>query len=182
MLPLIYLYKPRLSGSTDFVFILIDWLGAFFSLLSVITQTTFDVLGGVLYIVWYVPSTILCLLKTYYLDSIVLELGIFVSQGIWLLRTYKIRKQAKLNGKNFDDLPEARKYQYDPAGKAPTSTSRSRDIESGDVEPGQLESGNIDCGGAKIEDKLSNELESLNQRSGMPSREATEAEIGDFKA
>lgn len=43
---------------------------------------------------------------------IFLELGIYLSQIIWLLRTCKLRKQAKLEGKDFDDLPEARKYQY----------------------------------------------------------------------
>lgn len=33
-----------------------DWNGAFFSLMAVVAQTEFDVLGGVLYIIWYVPT------------------------------------------------------------------------------------------------------------------------------
>ena len=31
-----------------------DWLGAFFSLMALAVQNSFDVLGGVIYIVWYV--------------------------------------------------------------------------------------------------------------------------------
>lgn len=34
----------------------------------------------------------------------ILELGIFTSHLIWLIRTYKIRKQAKEQGKTFDDI------------------------------------------------------------------------------
>ncbi len=70
-----------------------DWLGAFFSLMALIAQHTFDVLGGVLYI---------C--------CIMLEAGIFISHFIWLVRTRKLRKQAKDTGVDFDDMPEAQKY------------------------------------------------------------------------
>ena len=52
-------------------------------------QNTFDILGGVLYI--------LC---------IVMEGAIFLSQLIWLFRTRKIRAQAKAEGKAFDDVAE----------------------------------------------------------------------------
>lgn len=41
----------------------------------------------------------------------VLEFGIFASHVIWLIRTRKLRQRAKLEGVDFDDLPEARKYQ-----------------------------------------------------------------------
>lgn len=34
----------------------------------------------------------------------ILELGIFTSHLIWLIRTYKIRKHAKEQGKTFDDI------------------------------------------------------------------------------
>lgn len=64
-----------------------DWSGAFFSLMAVVTQNTFDVLGGVLYII-----------------CVLLELGIFGSHLIWLARTRSIRKQLKKDGKTFDDL------------------------------------------------------------------------------
>lgn len=51
----------------DFVFLTVDLLGAFFSLMSLVAQNIFDYLGGMLYIV-----------------CITLEIGIFVSHGIWL--------------------------------------------------------------------------------------------------
>ena len=70
-----------------------DWLGAFFSLMALVAQQTFDVLGGVLYI---------C--------CIMLEAGIFLSHFIWLVRTRKLRKQAKDAGIDFDDLPGTSKY------------------------------------------------------------------------
>ena len=54
----------------NFLFLAIDLSGAFFSLLALLVQHTFDVLGGTLYII--------CL---------VLEGGIVLSQVIWLLRT-----------------------------------------------------------------------------------------------
>lgn len=38
----------------NFAFLTIDWLGAFFSLMGVVAQNTFDPLGGCLFIVWYV--------------------------------------------------------------------------------------------------------------------------------
>lgn len=34
----------------------------------------------------------------------ILEVGIFTSHFIWLIRTYKVRKQAKEQGKTFDDI------------------------------------------------------------------------------
>ncbi|KAG7291681.1 hypothetical protein NEMBOFW57_001700 [Staphylotrichum longicolle] len=64
-----------------------DWSGAFFSLMALVAQNTFDVLGGILYITC-------CLL----------EIGIFSSHLIWLARTRKIRKAAAAEGKTFDDI------------------------------------------------------------------------------
>ncbi|KAI3319270.1 PQ-loop-domain-containing protein [Xylariaceae sp. AK1471] len=78
--------RGRIIG-INFVFLTIDSLGAFFSLLSLVAQRTFDVLGGVMYIV-----------------CILLELGIFASHLIWMFRTRKIRREAKLNGKAFEDV------------------------------------------------------------------------------
>ncbi|KAL7620194.1 hypothetical protein AAE478_009187 [Parahypoxylon ruwenzoriense] len=43
--------RGRVVG-INFVFLSMDWLGAFFSLMSLAAQNSFDVLGGVLYIVW----------------------------------------------------------------------------------------------------------------------------------
>lgn len=73
----------------NFVFLTIDWLGAFFSLMGVVAQNTFDPLGGCLIIV--------CL---------VIEGGYFISHGIWLFRTRKLRAAAKAAGQDFDELPE----------------------------------------------------------------------------
>ena len=42
----------------------------------------------------------------------ILELGYFVSQAIFLLRTRNLRARAKIQGVNFDDMPEARKFQW----------------------------------------------------------------------
>ncbi len=47
--------KGRVVG-INFGFLTVDWLGAFFSLMGVVAQETFDPLGGCLFIVWYVES------------------------------------------------------------------------------------------------------------------------------
>ncbi|KAF2175763.1 hypothetical protein K469DRAFT_609544, partial [Zopfia rhizophila CBS 207.26] len=70
----------------NFIFLTVDWLGAFFSLMALVAQHTFDVLGGSLYIV--------CLF---------LECGIFASQFIWLWRVRHVRHEAKKAGKTFDE-------------------------------------------------------------------------------
>ncbi len=56
---------------------------------NLVAQNTFDVLGGVLYI--------LC---------VFIEGGIFISHIIWRFRTREIRNQAKEEGKTFDDIAE----------------------------------------------------------------------------
>ncbi|MCJ1257865.1 hypothetical protein MMC24_005691 [Lignoscripta atroalba] len=96
--------RGRVVG-INWVFLSIDWLGAFFSLMALVAQETFDVLGGVF---------------------IFLELGIFASHGIWLVKTRKLRKQAKSEGKDFDDLPEARRYQDTRAEKLNGSRPSSK--------------------------------------------------------
>ncbi|KAF2107753.1 hypothetical protein BDV96DRAFT_294295 [Lophiotrema nucula] len=69
----------------NFIFLTVDWFGAFFSLMALVAQNTFDVLGGSLYIV--------CMF---------LELGIFASQAIWLWRVRHVRREAKKAGKTYD--------------------------------------------------------------------------------
>ncbi|KAI0389609.1 PQ-loop-domain-containing protein [Xylariaceae sp. FL0594] len=71
----------------NWVFLSMDSLGAFFSLLSLVAQRTFDVLGGVMYII-----------------CILLEIGIFSSHLIWLIRTRHLRRDAEREGKTFDDI------------------------------------------------------------------------------
>jgi hypothetical protein len=56
---------------------------------NLVAQNTFDVLGGVLYI--------LC---------VFIEGVIFMSHIIWRFRTRKIRAQAKEEDKTFDDIAE----------------------------------------------------------------------------
>lgn len=63
----------------NFIFLTIDTLGAVFSLFSLVAQKgSLDVLGCVLYII-----------------VAVLELGIFASHSIWLLRTRKQRREER---------------------------------------------------------------------------------------
>ena len=64
------------------------------------------------------------------LFSIVLELGYFISQAIFLIRTRKFRAHAKAEGIDFDDLPEARKYQWHaPKPKAQLGAAEHEDCE-----------------------------------------------------
>ncbi|KFZ09703.1 hypothetical protein V502_08547 [Pseudogymnoascus sp. VKM F-4520 (FW-2644)] len=74
-------------------FIFIDLLGAFFSLMALVAQREFDILGGVLYIA-----------------VIILELGILGSHAIWLVRTRRVRRAAALEGKTFDIILEEKAH------------------------------------------------------------------------
>ena len=98
----------------NFLFLTIDWLGAFFSLMGVVAQTTFDPLGGCLFIV-----------------CIFIEGGIFVSHGIWLFRTRKLRAAAKAAGLDFDELPESELYHVETGRKG--SIAASRDVEHDEI-------------------------------------------------
>ncbi|KAH8655188.1 PQ loop repeat-domain-containing protein [Xylariales sp. PMI_506] len=82
----IWTRRGRVVG-INWVFLAMDWSGAFFSLMALAAQNTFDVLGGVMYI-----------------TCCVLEIGIFSSQLIWLLRTRRIRAEAARRGQTFDDV------------------------------------------------------------------------------
>ena len=98
----------------NFLFLTIDWLGAFFSLMGVVAQSTFDPLGGCLFIV--------CL---------IIEGGIFVSHGLWLFRTRKVRATAKAAGRDFDELPESDAYHVDVQRRG--SIAASRDVERDEI-------------------------------------------------
>lgn len=71
----------------DFIFLSVDFAGAFFSLMALAAQHTFDALGGGIYIV-----------------TLLLETGIFASQAIWLWRVRHIRREAKKCGKTYDEF------------------------------------------------------------------------------
>ncbi|KAF1953435.1 hypothetical protein CC80DRAFT_551478 [Byssothecium circinans] len=70
----------------NFMFLTIDYAGAFFSLMALVAQHTFDLLGGSMYIV-----------------CMSLETGIFLSQAIWLWRVRHVRREAKKAGKTYDE-------------------------------------------------------------------------------
>jgi len=98
----------------SWVFLSIDCLGAFFSILALAAQSSFDILGGILYI-----------------GVIVLEAGIFASHIIWRIRHRKLLQAAKEAGKTVDEMLEA------------MEGDRSNDCESAvpNSQPGDLESG-----------------------------------------
>ncbi|KAJ5241038.1 uncharacterized protein N7469_002629 [Penicillium citrinum] len=69
-------------------------------------QGTFDLLGGIMYIL-----------------VVVLEAGIYISHIVWRIRYRKLRKEARESGKSIDDLLAA-PSQRDNAGE-------TRDLEAG---------------------------------------------------
>ncbi|XPS68774.1 hypothetical protein M3J09_001058 [Ascochyta lentis] len=101
----------------DFWFLLIDYAGAFFSLMALIAQQWFDALGGSLYIA--------CMF---------LETGIFASQAIWLWRVRHIRREAKKAGKTYDEYVAEH-----PSKKLPSSQSSETvvDVEACNTPPVQ---------------------------------------------
>ncbi|KAJ5992725.1 hypothetical protein N7451_008449 [Penicillium sp. IBT 35674x] len=71
----------------NWVFLSIDTLGGLFSLFALAAQGSFDILGGVMYIL-----------------VVVLEGGIYISHIVWRIRYRKLRKEAKMRGMSIDDL------------------------------------------------------------------------------
>ncbi|KAK3363582.1 hypothetical protein B0T25DRAFT_48562 [Lasiosphaeria hispida] len=108
--------RGRVIG-INWVFLTMDWLGAVFSLMALVAQLTFDILGGVLYII-----------------CACLELGILISHIIWLLRTRKLRKAAAADGKTFDDAMAEHKAQGIPFKWAERKRNWEGKAEMGDVE------------------------------------------------
>ncbi|GKZ35919.1 hypothetical protein AbraIFM66950_006754 [Aspergillus brasiliensis] len=89
MLP-IYFELGKRQGRVigiNWVFLCIDTLGGLFSIFALVAQGSFDILGGVMYIV-----------------VVVLELGIYLSHIIWRIRFREARKEAKLKGTNVEDI------------------------------------------------------------------------------
>lgn len=75
--------------------------------MGVITQKTFDPLGGSLFII--------CML---------IEGGIFISHCIWLYRTRRLRAIAKATGQDFDEMPESDVYHVEVPRKGSIAASR----------------------------------------------------------
>ncbi|KAI2463176.1 PQ loop repeat-domain-containing protein [Annulohypoxylon bovei var. microspora] len=110
--------RGRVIG-INFVFLTMDWFGAFFSLMSLAAQNSFDVLGGVLYII-----------------CIILETGIFLCHIIWLFRTRKLRKEAASNGKTFDDIAAEHEEQGTPFKFAERKFPKQNKEKQNDIEMG----------------------------------------------
>jgi hypothetical protein len=82
--------RGRVVG-INFVFLTVDWMGAFFSLMSLVAQKEFDVLAGVMYIV-----------------CMSLEVGIFACQAVWLLTHWaQWREERSRRGKDVEDAASA---------------------------------------------------------------------------
>jgi len=58
--------------------------------------------------------------------SCFLEIGIFASHIIWLVRTHKIRKEAKVHGKTFDDIAAEHEEQGIPFKFAERKSRKER--------------------------------------------------------
>ncbi|PYI20708.1 PQ-loop-domain-containing protein [Aspergillus japonicus CBS 114.51] len=71
----------------NWVFLSIDTFGGLFSLFALAAQGSFDVLGGIMYIV-----------------VVVLEGGIYASHIVWRIRYRAVRREAKATGKSIDEV------------------------------------------------------------------------------
>jgi hypothetical protein len=69
------------------------------------------------------------------LTSCLLEIGIFTSHVIWLLRTRNIRKEAATRGKTFDDVAAEHQWQGVPFKFAERKIAKTT-VEMIDVEKG----------------------------------------------
>ena len=125
----------------DFWFLGIDYAGAFFSLMAVVAQEWFDGLGAGLYVA--------CL---------VLETGIFVSQGVWWWRVGRGRGEGKGMGVGIDEF----------VGKDGDGRGRVVDAEA--------------CRGEKEEDarreKVGHELAEKKTSDAKPADDAVDTGLG----
>ncbi|PYH95325.1 PQ loop repeat protein [Aspergillus ellipticus CBS 707.79] len=71
----------------NWVFLSIDTLGGLFSLFALAAQGSFDILGGIMYIL-----------------VVVLEIGIYLSHIIWRIRYRAVLREAKSSGKSVDEV------------------------------------------------------------------------------
>ncbi|CAK7237708.1 hypothetical protein SBRCBS47491_010093 [Sporothrix bragantina] len=91
--PELLLRRGRVVG-ISLLFLSVDWLGAAFSLCSLVMQESFDITFGILYGL-----------------VVLIEGSVFVSQGVWLLRTRGLRARARAANLPFDDYEEAMEWQ-----------------------------------------------------------------------
>ncbi|CAK7236783.1 hypothetical protein SEUCBS140593_009735 [Sporothrix eucalyptigena] len=91
--PELLLRRGRVVG-ISLLFLSVDWLGAAFSLCSLVMQESFDITFGILYGL-----------------VVLIEGSVFVSQGVWLLRTRGLRARARAAGLPFEEYDEAIAWQ-----------------------------------------------------------------------
>ncbi|KAJ5647396.1 hypothetical protein N7490_003768, partial [Penicillium lividum] len=96
----------------NWVFLCIDTLGGMFSLFALAAQGSFDILGGIMYII-----------------VIILEGGIYVSHIVWRIRYRKLRKEAKISGRSIDDLLDLTRNDTEETPNARTDMNPLGDIE-----------------------------------------------------
>ncbi|KAJ6022000.1 hypothetical protein N7540_007504 [Penicillium herquei] len=77
----------------NWVFLSIDTLGGLFSLFALAAQGSFDILGGIMYIL-----------------VVVLEAGIYISHIAWRIRYRKLRKEAKASGMSIDEFLDLHRH------------------------------------------------------------------------
>ncbi|RAL02485.1 PQ-loop repeat-containing protein [Aspergillus ibericus CBS 121593] len=80
--------RGRVVG-INWVFLGIDTMGGLFSLFALVAQGSFDILGGIMYLV-----------------VVILEMGIYTSHIIWRIRFRPVRKEAKRSGRTVEDMLE----------------------------------------------------------------------------
>ncbi|PVI05368.1 PQ-loop-domain-containing protein [Periconia macrospinosa] len=97
----------------NFGFLTIDYAGAFFSLMALVAQHTFDVLGSTMYIV-----------------CMTLETGIFLSHAIWLWRVRHVRREAKKAGQTYDEFVAKHPSMRHDRSSSPSDPS-AQDVEAG---------------------------------------------------
>ncbi|KAK7515670.1 hypothetical protein IWZ03DRAFT_442422 [Phyllosticta citriasiana] len=111
------------AKNLNFLFLSVDYMGAVFSLMSLVAQRRFDILGGVLYIV--------CMM---------IEIFIFAYHGLWLYRSRTDRAAAKRVGMTFDQYVDLREdAKRDGSSSKTTSTATTpmpQDGRLGDPEKG----------------------------------------------
>ncbi|RHZ74280.1 hypothetical protein CDV55_108876 [Aspergillus turcosus] len=94
----------------NWTFLAIDTLGGLFSLFALAAQGTFDILGGIMYII-----------------VVILEAGIYVSHIVWRIRYRKLRKEAKAAGVSIDEMLSMHRGESEQVN---ATEKRPGDIES----------------------------------------------------
>ncbi|RJE19362.1 PQ loop repeat protein [Aspergillus sclerotialis] len=104
----------------NWVFLSIDTLGGLFSLFALAAQGSFDILGGIMYII-----------------VVVLEAGIYGSHIVWRIRYRKVIKEAKVTGRSVDEVLGTEGYELDAEKGAVSRQELAQDEQMDTNEEGQ---------------------------------------------